>query len=387
MAEIKQMRRELERKKKMRTVRRIAIVVILISLAVIIFINKDFFSSDSISSFLQGSLNKENDEEGFPVSLPSGEIIAVSNTSNNIVVTNQTNIYFYSQRGRQLRSIQHQRKKIQTKTAGDSVLCYSVGEEKISIENSSKTVFEKTLENPVVTAELSKSGKFVISTESDVYTSEMRAYDKNGNAVFKWIPSGAVISSVAISPDGNFVAAATLYTSGGKLMSGIYLFSTSKSEALVSYQLEDEMVLSLVCDKNSVTAVTDHKAIKLSRDGEVKGEFSFGEKKILDHQYDDGMYIFAFQDVNDPGKSVLTALNDELSVKSEASVNAHVLDLAVGGKKVYLLSETTLMRYEISTAIKDGQAALAVDGVKVCATSTGVYVVNADAELVAPKIK
>lgn len=386
MAEIREIRKEMKKKRKAKTVRRIAILVILLSLAVIIFINREALSPEAISNWLGSSFNKGGSEEGFPLSLPSGEVVSLDSAGNSIVVTNQTNLYFYSSKGRQLRSVQHQKKEIQTKTAGNNVLIYSVGGDTASVENDVKTVTELKLEKPIVTGAIAKNGKFALVTESDVYTSELKVYDKNGNAVFKWIPQGGVISSVALSQDGNFVAASTLYTSGGKLLSGIYLFATSKSEALISHQISDKLVLSLVCSKNKVFAITDENVVSVSTQGEQK-TFSFSEKKLIDYDLIGDDIVIAFQDVNDPGKSVLVTINENCELKSEAQINAQVTSCRVKGKEVYLLSPTALLRYEISTAVKSGEALLETSGEKLTATTSGVFVANSASQLLCPDIK
>ncbi len=386
MAEIREIRKEMQKKRKAKTVRRIAILVILLSLAVIIFINREALSPEAISNWLGSSFGKGTGEEGFPLSLPSGEVISLESAGNNIVVTNQTNLYFYSSKGRQLRSVQHQKKDAQTKTAGDNALIYSVGGDTASVETATKTVTQLKSEKPIVTGAIAKNGKFALVTESDVYTSELKVFDKNGNAVFKWIPQGGVISSVALSQDGNFVAASTLYTNGGKLQSGIYLFATSKSEALISHQISDELVLSLICGKNEVKALTDKRLVSVSTGDEEKS-FSFSEKKLIDYAQSGDELVLVFKDVNDPGKSVFSVVNENCELKSEARVDTHAISCAVKGKSAYILSSSAVYEYEISTGVKKAEGLLEVDGEKLTATNSGVFVTDSASRMLCPDIK
>lgn len=380
MAEIHEIREAIRKKQRKKLVRRIAVFVILASLAVIIFINKDSLTPEAISNWLSASIIRNTGEEGFPMSLPSGEIISLDGAGSDIVVTNQTNVYFYSQRGREIRSLQHQKKVVQTKTAGKNVLVYSVGGNEATVETATKTVATVKTVKPIVSGAISKNGEFALATESDVYTSELKVFDKNGNEIFKWIPSGGVISSIGISPDGNFVTASTLYSSGGELRSGIYLFSTSKSEAIISQQLDDEIVVSLYCKKNTVYAITDKQIIKVEPEG-ISAHYGFSERELINHSINDDDFVFVFRDVNDPGKSVLTTLNDKLELKSTAGVNAPVIASSANGNYVYLLSEKAVLKYEIDTAVKEGEAELSEDGQKIYVSSSGIFVVNEASQL------
>lgn len=386
MAEIHEIRQAIRKKQRKKLVRRIAVFVILLSLAVIIFINRDSLTPEAISNWLSASILRNTGEEGFPLSLPSGEIISLDGAGSDIVVTNQTNVYFYSQRGRELRSVQHQKKVVQTKAAGKNLLVYSVGGDEATVETVTKTVAKVKTVKPIVSGAVSKNGEFALATESDVYTSELKVYDKNGNEVFKWIPSGGVISSIAISPDGNFVSASTLYASGGELKSGIYLFSKSKSEALISQQLNDEIVVAMYCEKNVVYAVTDKQIIKVEPSG-FTAKYGFSEKELVNHCKSGDVISLVFKDVNDPGKSVLVNLNEKLELKSTATVNAPIISSSVSGKNIYLLSEAAVLEYEIDTAIKSGEAQLTLDGQKIYAASSGIYVINEASQLENIEIK
>ena len=381
MAEIKEIRDALKKKKRARTIRRISILVILLSLVVVIVINRDALSPEALSNWLSGSISQSG-EEGFPIQLPSGDTVRFENAGSNIVLTNQTNLYFYSARGKELRSLQHSRKNVQSKAAGDNILVYAVGGNDVSVETNAKTAASHKTEKAIITGEIAKNGKFVIATQSDVYTSEMVVYDKNANAVFKWTPSGGVISALAISQDGSRIAAATLYAQGGRIISGIYLFSTSKSEALFSYRLENELVRSLSCDKNGVTVVSDSQFLSLSAKGEEVGSFSYDEKQLIDFKECSKGLAMVFQDVNDPNRSILCVVNDEGELKAEAGVSEKILDIACSGNNIYLLSETSLKLYDASTAVKDDECIIEDDAQRVCATTAGAYVITAASEII-----
>ncbi len=386
MADIREIRDAMKRKRRARTVRRIAVVIILLALIAAVIIGGDKLSPEAISQWLASKTGQTAEGEGFPVSLPSGEVVSINAVQNNIVVTNQTNVYFYSPRGKQLRSVQHARKNVQTKTAGENALVYSVGGEEISVETYTKTITSFKAGKPIITAEISKNGRFAVATESDVYTSEMTVYDKNGNAVFKWTPSGSVITALAISNDGHFVAAATVFTQGGKMMSGIHLFQTSKENALFSYTAENEMVLALFCERNSVNAVCTEKLISLDGDGAENNVYSYNEKKLIDYKPCDEGIAFVFQDVNDPSRSVLEIISLEGSLKAEAKISYAIKALAAHDGDIYAASDEHLLKYESSTAIKRADIELSEDAGKISATSAGAYITDASGKLLRPEL-
>ncbi|MBE6789512.1 MAG: hypothetical protein E7539_07655 [Ruminococcaceae bacterium] len=387
MAEIKEIRDAMRKKKRNRNIRRISILIILLALVVMVIVNRDRLTPEAISQWLEGSISAGGEGEGFPVNLPSGETVSLLSAGSNIALTNQTNVYFYSPRGKRLRNVQHSCKNVQSKAAGNNLLVYSVGANTVRVETNTKTAVSMTTDNPITTGAISKNGRFALSTESDVYTSEMKVYDKNGNAVFKWTPSGAVITSLALSDDGHYVAAATVYTKGGKIMSGIYLFTTGKSEALLSYNIEDEIVRSLYCDKNSVRVITDSRAFCVDKKGELKGNISFEEKKLIGIDETQNGNLLVFRDVNDPSKSVLTVINQNAEVTAEASVPHAVKAVACGGDDVFMITDELLLCYEASTAIKTGESAIEHDAESLCATSAGAFVITSASELIAPEVK
>ncbi len=386
MAEVREIRDALKKRKRARLIRRIAISVIVVSLAAVIIINKDNLTPEAISNWLSGTV-MQSGEGGFPVKMPSGEAVSLDMLGSDIALTNQTNVYFYSSRGNQMRSVQHARKNVQAKAAGNNLLVYSVGAQEASVETIKKTAATLKTEKPIITGEVCKNGEFVIATQSDVYTSEMKVYDKNANAVFKWTPSVGVISSLSISPDGNRVAAATLYTQGGKIMSGIHLFSTSKSEALFSYKIENQIVRTLSCDKNGVTVITDMQYTRLDEYGTEVGTFSFNEKKLLDVADSNGGHALIFEDVNDPNKSVLCTLSSKAELKAETNVAENIIDMATSSDNIYLVSEKGIFLYEAENLIRRDECAIEDDAEMVCAGTSGAYVITAASEVIKADVK
>lgn len=386
MADIREIRKEMKKKKRNRNIRRIAVVVILLSLVVTVFLSYDKLSPEALSQWLEGSIMTEGEDEGFPISLPSGETLSLLSVKSNIALTNQTNVIFYSARGKKLRSVQHSRKNVQSKAKGDNLLVYSVGGDSVSVETASKTVASVKTEKPTITGDISKSGRFVIATESDVYTSELKVFDKNANAIFKWAPSVGVITAVAISSDGGYVAAATASTQGGKLLSGVYLFKTTKEDAIISKQISDELVISLFCENDFVKAVCSEKMIFISDGGQEVKEFSYDQKKIVNYTPCSEGTAIVFRDVNDPSLSVLQIVSDKGELKSSATISEEILDISSGGSEIYLVSETTAYKYKASTATLIDKATLEDEGQKICSSSAAAYVITSAHELVKPKL-
>ena len=386
MAEIKEIRNAMRKKKRNRTARRICIVVILLALVVAIIVNRDNLTPDAISNWLSGSLSAEGSEEGFPVNLPSGETVSLMGVSENVALTTQTNVYFYSPRGREIRSLQHSCKGVQTKAGGDNLLLYSVGGNKILVETKTKNMVSAETENKIITGEISRNGRFAIATESDVYTSEMTVYDKAGNAVFKWTPSGSVITSLALSEDGRRVAAATVFTEGGVLMTGVHLFETGKSEALFSYRLKDEIAVSLEVNKNSVRVISSSAVTDISEKGELLQSLSFGGKKLKCKTECDGNSVLVFEDVNDPSKSTIEIVNNKTVVKAQASVSKAVLSVASDGKDIYAIADDEIMKFSSNTAVKTGSLAVEHGAERLAASSAGAFVINSASELLRPEL-
>ncbi|MBQ7799081.1 MAG: hypothetical protein IJ370_01175 [Oscillospiraceae bacterium] len=386
MAEIKEIRNAMRKKKRNRTIRRICIVVILLALVVAVIINRENLTPEAISNWLSGTISANSSEEGFPVSLPSGETVSLVGVGDNVALTTQTNTYFYSARGKELRSFQHSCKGVQAKAAGDNLLLYSVGGNSVLVETKTKNVASLEAKNKIITGEISKNGRFAIATESDVYTSEMTVYDKAGNAVFKWTPSGSVIASLALSEDGRSVAAATVSTEGGVLVTGVHLFETGRSEALFSYKIRDEIAVSLSVHKNRVRVITDSSVTDIDSNGELIERLGFDEKKLIAESECDDLSVLVFEDVNDPSKSTVEIVNNKTVASAQAAVSKAVLSAASDGKDIYLMADDEVMRLSSTTAVKIGSSKIEHGGERLAASTAGAFVITNASELLRPEL-
>ena len=384
MAEVRELRDVLRRRKRMRIWRRILALTVLAALAaavIFVLLNRDRFTPEAVREFFSTSFENRTGQEGFPVQLSSGTATSLSAAGSNLCVTSQTGLSFYSPRGRLLRTVAHAHKNVQTKAAGENVLLYAVGGDEASVETASKTSVTLKLDNAVVTGDICKNGRFALVCESDVYNSQLLVYDKSGNAVFRWTPSGSVITAVALSPDGYSVAAATISTQGGQIRTGIHLFSTRKSDAVFSQVLENELVLKMSCTKNSVQVIGDTALYRISGEGEV-ARYDYAGRTL--HRFADcsAGQALVLRDANDPGKSVLTVLNDECRERSSVTVDQAIIDVAGSGDQVFLLSDTQLLCYDAATARRESFCNIDNDAEYVAVTSAAPYVVTAAAELI-----
>jgi hypothetical protein len=364
----------MRKKKRNKYIRRISLVVVVLALVIAIIFGGDSLSPESIANWLSEKFSLSFGSEEYPISLPSGDVVSLDGCDNSVAVTNQTNVYFYSVRGKQLRSIQHSRKNVQTVCADDMLLVYAVGADEISVETQSKTLVSIKSEKKILFGDICESGSFIIASESDIYTSEMTVYDKNGVPIYRWTPSNGVISAVAISQDGKFVAASTVFTQGGKMLSGVHLFDISKDKAISSHTLQDEMVLSLYCNETGATAVCTEKMVYISAAKKKAVEYSFGEKDIIDYEECQSGIAFAFYDVNDPSKSVLEVVSKEGKLKSHTEIPLALKEISAYEDEIYAISGENLLKYDAATAVKIGSYQFSEEAEKITSTSAGAFV-------------
>lgn len=126
---------------------------------------------------------------------------------------------------------------------------------------------------------------------------------------------------------------------------------------------------------------------RLDEYGIEVGTFSFKEKKLIDISSVSNGHALVFEDVNDPNKSVLCTLSSKAELKAEANISENIIDMDANGEDIYLISETGVFLYESSTGIRRDECEIEDDALRVCAHSSGAYVITAASQMIKADVK
>lgn len=350
-----------------KVVRWIVIGLLIASLALVIWTYRASLTPAKIKNWVQVNLLGYNDGSGYPITLTDSSVsfqnFIVEDGSPSSV--SGTTVLYLSKGGKTLSLRQHGYTTPVMKRWGDNFLIYDLGNKSFRVSTNGTDFKETTqYDYPIFCGAIAKNGSYAIASASEGYTSQLNVYDRNGLLLFEWAPQDYLISSVAFSPNGKYIAASALASIGGTLKTTVSVFAFNKNEPLAVHTLDGCVMLETIFnDNNTVTAVGDTCAVT----------FDVGkELKVYDYE---GLSLSAYNATRSSGTLLaLSASSDGRSgslIRLDSDFEAH-----------------TVTRFEHtvdSIQLYNNYAAMLSDGTLSVLSSSGSTVFTADAGIDAVK--
>lgn len=222
----------------------------------------------SLSAIVSGIRDKkvlsQADGEGYPVEIEGSRSVDIESVSNGTAVLTDTNYMVFNDKGQRVVSYAHYMASPAMKTAGRYTLLYDEGNMSYSLKTLSSSILSKKSEKSIITAALSRTGRFVLVTNHETTFSEVSVYSKSGNLMHQWRSSNYYINAVGISESGSHIAMCGVTTENGVMKSCVIIQRVGDDKNLQEYIFSDTLMLS-VCfsDSDSVTAIGDNICAQL----------------------------------------------------------------------------------------------------------------------------
>lgn len=242
--------------RKQKLIRKIIRNTILISIVLSVLITVlnayEIFSSPNADGVIGVNLNETALKE-FPVIIKSEQVSDFASFSNNIAVLTKSNILIYNLNGKRINTIVHGYTNPVIKESPQRILTYDRGGTKLRVDTENSKVGDLTLQNSIITAEISNTGEIVIVTTNDRYPCEIQVYDNNlRNMTYRYYATDD-ITSVDFSSDKKHILGNSITSLNGILSCNLYILDITTGDDAEIIFINDILPLNVAYgDKNNV---------------------------------------------------------------------------------------------------------------------------------------
>ncbi|WP_405317473.1 DUF5711 family protein [Ruminococcus sp.] len=223
----------------------IAVAIALVAgLLVLAFANRDKLSPENLSMWWSYEV-LGNGGKGYPVELVGSEVkkgnFAVN--QSRVAYASDTSFVTLNSSSKEIANVQLRYSKPVMKSGENRFLTYGLGDTGYQILTYDKELYAGTAEGVIFTGDIAPNGNFCLVTEGNGFLSELYAFDRNNNRIYKYSFSEYYINSVAINSDGSGCVACGITSNNGAMRTGIYVLDFSKEEPVGKYTIENDSIL------------------------------------------------------------------------------------------------------------------------------------------------
>lgn len=220
------------------------------------------------------------------------------NFKGNLVCASDASLICYGEKGDELWRADTSISEPILKTAGRYILVAEKGGTKIYMFSGEEKIWEYTLENSVISADISSNGDVVAITDKSYSKGEINVINRKGNLVYQWTSGKYEVLDADISPSSRTLAVSLLNTESGA-DSKILFFDLKESESYGDITLEDSIAFDIEFSSDTLFAVCDDKTVSMSTKPTIIKTNEFEEKNLTKYFVEDDGYTMLVFDNSD----------------------------------------------------------------------------------------
>lgn len=247
MAEVRSIEAFRKRKKRKSLLKKGLIVLLLAAIA--------------IGAWLSSKALMGKRQEDFSLSLKGEKTLRVRAMGNSGAVLTNAGISIYDASGAAQKKILHGFTNPVMRSSGNRLLCYDRGGTDLRIDTVNGNSAELTLQDPILTAQISSSGLVAVSTEDERYACRVTVYDANLHQELYCYYGTEVLTALTFSEDSQRLYGAAAVTVEGIVSTELYTLDLQQETVTDPILLIDLLPVSLYWSEGDCLHVVGDRAL------------------------------------------------------------------------------------------------------------------------------
>lgn len=333
------------------------VIALVVGLIVFAFANRDKLTWDNLSVWWNYEV-LGNAGKGYPVNIVGSDVEAGNFSVNQgrVAYASDTSFVTLNTTGREVNNVQLRYTKPVMKSAENKYLTFGLGETGYQIQSFDSKVYTGTAEGGIYAGDIASNGKYCFVTEGNGFYSELYAFDKNNNRIFKYSFSEYYINSVAINKSGTGCVAVGVSNNNGEIQTGVYVLEFSKDKPVAKYEIDGDFVIDsqYISASRAVLAGGNASYVVKVDEGKLT-TVEYGGKPMKNYCFNPsaGTFSLALSKSGDGRSCTLITYNDSGDKVAEADNNYGAESLStykgtiatLDGNMIYAYDSAGNLRY------------------------------------------
>ena len=243
-------------------------------------------------------------------------------------------------------------------SAGESLcVCFSPGSGSFAaVGTGGEIVLDETLSGTIIDADVSEDGYLAYVAAESGYKAVVTVLNRNQEAMFRFTARSKYLNSCAISPEGTYLALATLGEKNGQFESGVTILRTdtevedlsAEDSAALQTSFGSRVIYDLkFIDETHLLAVTESDLCFLDTKGAVLQTVPLEGETLLSYDVSGkGFVSLVLQRTGAGGQTRLLSLSETGETLGSLTVTERFCGLSAEDSYIALLTEKSLYIYD-----------------------------------------
>lgn len=284
----------------------------------------------------------------YPLSISSGgSLVSTVQGKNHYIAVTASSIDGYNNNGKKMFTYPHGYEYPVVSQSQERFIVYGLGEKEYSVYNLNKQLFSFTADNKILAVAISDNGTYAVATQSDSYSSQVTVYDKNNKQIYKWMCADFIVNNVVLSPDGQRLAVSVFNTQAGEFLSKLYILGYKSATPINLFEYDDELIMSLSSAASGSFYAVFEDSITFYKWKDLSNTTVTTEKKVFFTRNSKSYTVLVNANEANKADNEIVVLNGKGKHKSKFVFSKEIIDVALRGKYIYILTDRMIYIYNI----------------------------------------
>ncbi len=280
--------------------------------------------------------------------LASSKIVAFKNAyaaeyavyNSKLLCATDTQLVCYKHSGDVEWSVDIQANNPILRVSGNYIMLAEKGGSKAYLFNGKKKLWENSLEEVFISADVSSNGDVCIVSDKSKYKGAVSVINRNGDVVFQWNSGKHEIIDADICSSSRNLAISLLNTEKGA-DTKISFFDLKQKESFKTLDLEDSIAFDLEFGGGVLNIFADNQILGVSSSGNILWTKSFEQKSLYRYAIEDSGYKLCVFDNNNLSEiSIINSRGKEKATFESEAFPEHIC--VMDGRVLYSNGRTLI---------------------------------------------
>ena len=218
------------------------------------------------------------------------------------------------------------------------VLVYDSDGAGLMVADSFSVLFEKQMEDNIITARMNKDGYLVVVTEGDGFLAKVYVFDSSYKEIYRYRSLNRYIIDAAVSADNKSVYLSAMNSSKSDISSEILCFKLNKEEVQWSVSFDQSPCVRLMVKENgTVCGLFSWGMVSLNTKGKELGRYSFENQVLQCYSMDDSSRNIFVVSATDNSDAKVIVCNEKGKIKETIDLEYYAVDVDYSDGRIAIL--------------------------------------------------
>lgn len=346
-------RREKQQQKEIKT-KKIIWIVLAVVIAILIIMKVCEVNFSAIKNRVESgnlSITSSADTSVYPFKLDSSNVVVNSINDKLNLLTDSTVTVLNPTNANVDYTFTHGYSNPIISYSGNYFCIFDQGANRFRLDTNLKNVYEQTIQQPILCADVSKNGKVVYVTRGENSKSVINVVTKSlvNNMSLEF--NDGYIVDVAIDSSGKKIAVASVSSVEAQLVTTVYTYSVGDSQPVAKFDFVGSNVMDIHYSNSSDLYYVGTNCVSVIKNQKkAKTVFDIGTVNTVCFSYtDDNELAYVYSEYADANENILSYINSSAKVKMNTTINDRVKNVSSANDNVTVLCANNIYSYSLTS--------------------------------------